>query len=164
MSASKEKKTGSSVLSETSAKVGKALARSSHKIEETGHKLKKAAEKLGKEAREATHRIEETVDETMDKVKKEVKGLGKKSPAAESSGGKRLCTPGKGMTVDACIGFLAGDIYQYLDKHGTSPLTRVKSAMAEKGHSADLVNMALGWLAREARVSFSTDGAKVSLL
>jgi hypothetical protein len=164
MSASREKKTGKSVLNETSVKVGKALARSTHTVEETGHKIKNAAEKLAKEAREAAHRIEETVDKKVDRIKKEAIGLKKKQPAPRASDERPLFSSAKDMAVEACIGFLAGDIYQYLDKYGAMPVDQVSGAMRANGNSPALINAALGWLAREARITFSADGSQVSPL
>jgi len=164
MSTSKEKKAGKSVLNETSVRVGKALARSTHTVEETGQKIKNAAEKLAKEARETAHRIEETVEKKVGKIKKEASGPGKKQPAPRAAGGGQLFSPAKEMTVEACIGFLAGDIYQYLDKHGAMPVEQVSGAMRANGNSPALVSAALGWLAREGRIAFSADGARISLL
>lgn len=162
MAASKEKKSEKSALSETSVKVGKALARSSHKVEQTGQKIRKAAEKLAKEAKVVTHRIEESVDETVGKVKKEMVGLGKKKPAAQPGSRSCLFNPAKGMSVEICLGFLAGDVYQHLQERGGMPVSALCRAMEEKGAGVAMVSAALGWLAREAKISFSKDGAEVS--
>ncbi|MFH1406710.1 MAG: winged helix-turn-helix domain-containing protein [Candidatus Omnitrophota bacterium] len=47
------------------------------------------------------------------------------------------------------IGITAGDIWHYLDEHGTVTLSQLVSG-AEKPR--DMVLMSLGWLAREGHV------------
>ncbi len=148
-----------SALSETSKKVGKALARSSHKVEQTGTKLKKTAQKLVKEA---THKVEETVEEAVGKVKKEVGGLGKKMGSGQSGNGPYAPTPG--MSVEGSIGFLAGDIYQYLSENGATPVEKLVKAIEKRKNSEALINAALGWLAREAKITFAKKGDSVSVL
>lgn len=164
MATSKEKKTGKSVLNETSAKVGKALARSTHKVEATGQKIKKAAENLAKEARGTTRRIEETMEETMGKVKKEVGDLGKKRPSPEKAGAEPLLPPAKGMTVEGSIGFLAGDIYQHLAATGKTPVAKLIKTMEAGKNKLPMISAALGWLAREAKIGFSQDGSEIFVL
>jgi len=151
---------GKSVLTETSEKVGKALARSSHKVEEAGEKLKKTAKTL---AKNAAHKVEETVEETVGKVKKEVSSLTKKKDAGCEKKNSPL-NPAKGMTVEGSIGFLAGDIYQYLTSNGSTAVDKIVKVMQGRTYNESLINAALGWLAREAKIRFSKDGSKVSLL
>ncbi|MFZ5776436.1 MAG: winged helix-turn-helix domain-containing protein [Thermodesulfobacteriota bacterium] len=156
--ASKKTQAAAKTLNETTIKVGKALARSTHQMEQTGRKLKKAAEKLVKEA---GHRVEETVEETVDVIKKEVKSLTKKKESAPAN--PLLFHPGRGMTVEGQMGFLAGDIYHYLCDHGTVTVEKLHKQLAKR-HPAALIFAALGWLTREAKIRFSDDGQTVSLL
>lgn len=156
MAAAKDK----SALTEAGKKVGKALARSGHTMEETGNKMKKAAEKIVKKAVKKT---EKTVESAIGKVKKEVSELTHKKPACATSEKSPLFKPGKGMTVEGQIGFLAGDILEYLNENGPATVEKIACAMKNRGSSA-LLGAALGWLAREAKISFSKDGAKISVL
>jgi len=150
-----------SALNEAGRKVGKALARSSHTVEETGQKMKKAGEKLVKDA---AKKAEKSVKSAISKVKKEVSELTHKKTTCCTTAGKTLqFKPGKGVTVEGQIGFLAGDIFEYLTKNGTTPVDKIASVMKNRGNPG-LLGAALGWLAREAKVGFSKDGAKVSIL
>lgn len=146
-------------LEETGKKVGKALARSAHTVEETGMKMKKATEKLMKEAGK---KAEKTVESAVDLVKKEMKELAGKKTTGTKPETSALFKPGKDMTVEGQIGFLAGDIFEHLAKHGPTPVAEM--AKIEKKANPALFGAALGWLAREAKISFSSDGAKIYLL
>ncbi|MDG4474783.1 winged helix-turn-helix domain-containing protein [Thiovibrio frasassiensis] len=150
----------SSALTEAGKKVGKALARSGHTVEETGQKMKKAAQKIVKKA---TKKAEKTVGSAIGTIKKEVQELTHKKGACATAGKTPLFKPGKGMTVEGQIGFLAGDIFLYLSENGPTPVTKITSVMKDRG-SLSLLGAALGWLAREAKISFSKDGTKVSIL
>ena len=149
-----------SALTEAGKKVGKALARSSHTVEKTGQKMKKAGEKLVKDA---AKKAEKTVQSAIGKVKKEVSELTHKKTAGAAPEKSPLFKPGKGMTVEGQIGFLAGDILEYLNQNGPTPVAKIAGVMKDRG-SLPLLGAALGWLAREAKISFSKDGAKVSVL
>lgn len=153
-------KKNKSALNEAGKKVGKALARSSHTVEETGQKMKKAGEKLVKDA---AKRAEKTVKSAIGKVKKEVNELTHKKTPCAAPGKEPLFMPGKGMTVEGQIGFLAGDIFEYLTQNGPTPVAKIASVMKNRGN-LPLLGAALGWLAREAKIAFSKDGAKVSIL
>ena len=149
-----------SALNEAGRKVGKALARSSHTVEKTGHKMKKAAEKIVKNA---AKKAEKTVESAIGKVKKEVTDLSHKKLTCTMQEKGPLFKPGKGMTVEGQIGFLAGDIFMYLSENGPTPVEKITSAMKNRG-TLPLIGAAFGWLAREAKITFSKDGAKVSIL
>jgi len=153
-------KKNKSALTEAGEKVGKALARSSHTVEETGQKMKKAA---GKIVKDAAKKAEKSVESAISKVKKEVNELAHKKTACATSDKSPLFKPGKGTTVEGQIGFLAGDIFEYLTKNGPTPVAKITSVMKNRAN-LPLLGAALGWLAREAKISFSKDGAKVSLL
>lgn len=156
MAAKKDK----SALTEAGRKVGKALARSGHTVEETGQKMKKAAGKLVKDA---AKKAEKTVESAIGTIKKEVNELTHKKTPCATPEKDLLFQPSKGMTVEGQIGFLAGDIFEYLIQNGTTPVTKITSVMQNRG-SLTLLGAALGWLAREAKITFSKDGAKVSVL
>jgi vacuolar-type H+-ATPase subunit H len=149
-----------SALTEAGKKMGKALARSSHTVEKTGQKMKKAGEKLVKDA---TKKAEKTVQSAIGKVRKEVSALTHKKTAGTTPEKAPPFKPGKGMTVEGQIGFLAGDILEYLTKNGPTPVAKIAEVMKKRG-SLPLLGAALGWLAREAKIAFSKDGAKVSVL
>jgi cytoskeletal protein RodZ len=159
MASKKSKKTDIS-LKTASVEVGKALARSTHTVEETGRKAKKAAEEFVKTA---SKKAETTVETTLKKVKAAVK---KPLTSAAKSKAPLACplTPGKGMDVQGHIGFLAGEIFHYLDEKGTTPVDKLLKVMKSGANSEALVYSALGWLARECKISFSPDGSIVSLL
>ena len=149
-----------SALTEAGKKVGKALARSGHTVEKTGQKMKKAAEKMVKDA---AKKAEKTVESAIGKVKKEVNELTHKKTSCAAPGKDPLFKPGKGMTVEGQIGFLAGDIFEYLSENGPTPVAKIASVMKNRGNLS-LLGAALGWLAREAKISFSKDGSKVSVI
>ena len=149
-----------STLAEAGKKVGKALARSSHKMEETGQKMKKAGEKLVKEA---AGKAGKTVESAMGTIKKEVSELSRKKKPGTTGEKGSLFKPAKEMTVEAQIGFLAGDIFEYLNKNGPTPVAELANVMKTWG-TLPLLGAALGWLAREAKIVFSPCGTKVSLL
>ncbi|MFA6499789.1 MAG: winged helix-turn-helix domain-containing protein [Desulfurivibrionaceae bacterium] len=153
-------KKNTSTLNEAGKKVGKALARSSHTVEKTGQKMKTAAEKFVKDA---AKKAEKSVESAIGKVKKEVSELTHKKTTCTASEKDLLFKPGKGMTVEGQIGFLAGDILEYLSENGPTPVEKITSVMKKQG-SLTLLGAALGWLAREAKITFSKDGAKVSIL
>ncbi len=140
--------------------MGKALARSSHSVEETGQKMKKAGEKLVKDA---AKKAGKTVKSAISTIKKEVNELTHKKTPCATSEKTPLFKPGKGMTVEGQIGFLAGDILEYLSENGPTPVAKIASVMKNRG-SLPLLGAALGWLAREAKITFSKDGTKVSIL
>jgi hypothetical protein len=152
-----------STLTETGKKVGKALARSSHTMEETGQKMKATAEKLVKKATGKSEKAGKTMESALDTVKKEVSQLGRKKVSGTAAAGAPLFKPSADMSVEGQIGFLAGDIFAYLSKNGPTPVAEITSAMKNRG-SLPLLGAALGWLAREAKIAFSQDGLTVSLL
>lgn len=158
----KEKATKKSneVLKKASVQVGKALARSTHKVEETGRKAKTAAEKMVKTA---SRKAEKSVGTTVEKVKSVAS-----RPKALATNAKTLAAsplkPRKELDVSGHIGFLAGEIYHYLAEHGESPVEKVLKSVKNSSNSEALIYSALGWLARECKVAFSADGASVTLL
>lgn len=66
------------------------------------------------------------------------------------------------MTIEPEIGEKAGEIWQILNNDGPQTLSQLKKKV---GNSNDLVNFALGWLAREDKVRITPEkkGYKVEL-
>ncbi len=52
------------------------------------------------------------------------------------------------------IGITAGDIWHYLDKHGSATMDQLVSGTRK---SRELVLMSLGWLAREGHVNLGDE-------
>ncbi|NQT18719.1 MAG: winged helix-turn-helix domain-containing protein [Planctomycetes bacterium] len=57
--------------------------------------------------------------------------------------------------MDAKIGVAAGDVYRFLEAEGASTVRQLKKAT---GHSDATINQAIGWLAREEKVSREMHG------
>ena len=138
-----------SKLTETTEKVGKALARSSFKAESAGKKAKKKVEDIvGKVSR----RSQQTATRP-----KTGQSNSKKSSA------KALFKPGSGLSCSEQIGLAAGDIFHYLRDNGQLPADKVVNAMMRRKNSQAICLAAIGWLAREDKISFSEDGEQLSL-
>ena len=58
------------------------------------------------------------------------------------------------------IGQVAGDVWHLLDKEGGQSLTALKKAT---GATSELVLAAIGWLAREDKLEFTTSGRTVKI-
>lgn len=54
------------------------------------------------------------------------------------------------------LGIVAGDIWHYLDQHGTSSLSGLVEHLDKP---RDLILMSLGWLAREGHVVLRPEGS-----
>jgi hypothetical protein len=122
-------------LTETGIKVGKALARSSHKVEDTRRRVRKVAGNI------------------VDTV----------TPKKETPPKKGLFKPPADMPVADRLGFIAGDIYQYLLRMGTTPADTLVQKMMQDGNNQAMVFAAIGWLAREGKIAFSSDGDSLFL-
>jgi hypothetical protein len=130
----KEKSTDNSIagisLTETGIKVGKALARSSFKVEDTGRRVRKVAGDI----------------------------VGTVSLTKETPPRKGPFLPRADMTVAASLGFVAGDIYLYLQGMGATPADKLVRKITRDGNTQAMVYAAIGWLAREGKIAFSPDG------
>jgi len=144
--------TKKSKLTETTEKVGKALARSTFKAESAG---KVAQKKVGDLVGRASKRTHEAMDAVAG-----LKGSGK-SP--ENKKAPLTFKATKGLTIPEQFGLIAGDIYDYLEQNGLVPTSRVINASMHKKQSKANVLAAIGWLAREDKLQFSEDGSMVSL-
>jgi hypothetical protein len=134
-------------IKETSQQIGKAIARSTHKIESAGKK--------------AQSRVEEAVDNVSQKAKDLMKNMGK----VEEDTSSPTCPfrINAGNSLEGQIGETAGAIYEYLTQKGTVPISRLVRAVMQKKHTQTNVYAAIGWLMREAKLEFTEDGAEVSL-
>lgn len=139
-------------LTETSEKVGKALARSTFKAESAGKRAQKKVEDL-------VGRVSKRAHEAMDAVGKLTGAETKETTPTSPSPFKA----GPGLTITEQFGFIAGDIHTYLDKNGMVPTSRLINAIMQRKNSRANVLAAVGWLAREGKLNFSSDGEMVSL-
>ena len=140
-------------LSETTEKVGKALARSTFKAESAGKVAQKKVEDL-------VGKVSQRAHEAMDAVNKLT------HPDNKVTDTKKTPLPfkaAKGLTIPEQFGFTAGLIHTYLDQNGLVPTTRLINAIMQKKNSKANVLAAMGWLAREDKLKFSKDGEMISL-
>ena len=63
---------------------------------------------------------------------------------------------GNGLGIKEGVGFIAGDIFAHLYKHGEASLNDLKGELKE---TPAMLQMAVGWLAREDKVVISKKGA-----
>ena len=56
--------------------------------------------------------------------------------------------------MDGTIGEAAGQIWQYLNQHGTATLPQLQR---DTGLTERLLQMGIGWLAREGQLAFHQD-------
>lgn len=60
--------------------------------------------------------------------------------------------------MDVEIGHTAGEVYRFIEANGPATLSQLKKGVGRKD---SLVNQALGWLAREEKVSRDNSGRTV---
>ncbi len=138
-------RTTKNTLTDAGIRVGKALARSSAKIEQTGRKARRVAKQL--------------VESTVGKKTKQP------APAIRPKGeAESLLKPNSAMTVEALIGFLAGDIYNYLAETKQVTTADLFRAMKRRDNNTAYICAALGWLAREYKIHFLDDGETIALV
>jgi Winged helix-turn-helix domain (DUF2582) len=58
------------------------------------------------------------------------------------------------------IGHVAGDLWHFLHREGGQSLSAIKKAM---GAPSELILAAIGWLAREDKLAFTTSGRTVKI-
>ncbi|MFC1513067.1 winged helix-turn-helix domain-containing protein [Thermodesulfobacteriota bacterium] len=126
-------------MTETSIKVGKAIARTSVKAEKSTQKVKKMAEELL-----------DTVTSHQTK-----KSTPRPRPLALS--------PAAGLSVEGHLGFLAGDLYQILKADGETAVNKLVNTLKKRSHSEAMIYAGIGWLAREGQVTFTPDGKSLML-
>lgn len=123
---------------------------SDNPMAETGIRVGKALARSTFKAEEAKRKAQQTAHKIITTATKK---KAKESPLKSKSG----------LPVEAQLGFVAGDVYDYLAKNGTTPVDKLVNAMKLRKNSAAIVYGAIGWLAREDRLAFSSEGAEVSL-
>lgn len=62
--------------------------------------------------------------------------------------------------VEESIGEIAGDVWDFLESEGESSLSAVNKSVSEP---RSRVNMAIGWLAREGKLEFNSEGRGISV-
>ena len=94
--------------------------------------------------------------------KKAVKKAVKKKPAAKKEPAAKKAAPAKSELTDHAIGTTAGEVWKLLTENDSMTIAAVKKGVDVPG---DQALMAIGWLAREGKLRFETQGrsAKVSL-
>ncbi len=85
------------------------------------------------------------------------KAVGVKAPAAKK--GAKPTAAGREFSSEE-IGHVAGDVWRVLSEQGTKTAAELTKAVAAP---AELVAAALGWLAREDKLGFETNGRTVSV-
>jgi len=89
----------------------------------------------------------------------------RRTPAGTSRGrasaaGKTPSTSAAGTLAADEIGHVAGEVWHLLNTKGELSLAAVKKSV---GAPSDLVLAAIGWLAREGKLSFSASGRSVKV-
>ncbi len=135
------------IITETSIKVGKALARTSVQAEKSTRKVKKMAEEL--------------LESVGEKVSRKKNTAAAKKNASSSR--EIALAPASGLSVEGHLGFLAGDLYQSLKAKGDTPASELVNALKKRGHTEAMIYAAMGWLAREGQVTFTPDGKNLTL-
>jgi len=142
-------------MKKAASSIGKALARSQAKLEKT---RRQAVEKAGKMVDRVTHTAEQALDRTVKKNsqdEKEISGTRKGSSSKFSGRGKK-------SVVDT-IGLLAEEVLTYLEEQEEIGLSRLVNVMKNRGNSEAMAFGAIGWLAKEGKVTISKDGKKISI-
>jgi hypothetical protein len=67
----------------------------------------------------------------------------------------------KGEKMEYEIGMTAGKVYQFLSSNGPATIAQIKKGV--KDAKGALVDMAIGWLAREDKLCFEAKGKGVLL-
>ena len=139
-------------LTETTERVGKALARSSFQVETVGRRAQKRVEDLVGKVSRRTH-------DTMEKA--DTFTAAEKAP--DTTKASPPFTADTGLSIPEQFGLIAGAIHTYLDKNGLVPTSRLINAVMQQKNSRANVLAAIGWLAREDKLQFSADGDMISL-
>jgi hypothetical protein len=81
------------------------------------------------------------------------------TPAPKKPAAKKEPAAKRAFTSDE-IGHVAGDVWQTLHEHGAKTAAELTKAVAAP---PELVAAALGWLAREGKLEFETNGRSVTV-
>ena len=97
-------------------------------------------------------------------VKKAASSTSRKSSAngqaAKTTAKRAILAPGARPLTDLHIGDVAGEVWGLLAKSDGQTLAAIKKSIDAP---ADLVVAAVGWLAREEKLAFTTSGRTVKL-
>ena len=77
-------------------------------------------------------------------------------PAAKTTTATNSTKALKEIGIVVGVGFIAGDIYSHLFRTGEASLNDLKQ---ETGHTPAMLQMAVGWLAREDKITITKKGA-----
>lgn len=94
------------------------------------------------------------------KITKKKPTASKKTAKKKSPNKPAATKPPAAIVSEAAIGETAGRIWGALEQDGQLTLASLKKA---SGVSADVTMMAVGWLAREAKLQFATSGRSVKV-
>ena len=138
------------LMTKTSVRVGKALARSAFKAEEAGRKAKET--------------VKEIVDRTASQASKSAKTASKTiKEVADLSKSTDFLKPPKGVSVLGQLDKLAKEICGYLEKNGKTKTEKLVNAMMQQKNSKVAVYGAIGRLAQKGKIEFTTKGSTLSL-
>lgn len=88
------------------------------------------------------------------------KAAGRSKSAAKSAAERVEEAAEKAAFSGVTIGHAAGDVWNLLNEKGPQTLTDVKKSLTA---SSDVILAAVGWLAREDKLEFSTSGKTVKI-
>ncbi len=123
--------------------------------------IKETSQEIGKAIARSTHKVENVVD-TVSKKAFDLLG-NKDKPKEDMSSPTCPFRINEGNSLEGQIGETAGVIYEYLLKNETVATSRLVNAVMRQKHTKANVYAAIGWLMREAKLEFTEDGAKVEL-
>lgn len=138
------------LMTKTSVRIGKALARSTFKAEEAGRKAKKKVKEI----------IDTTSSETGEKIKTAVKAVKTTGKANTSAAFLKLK---KGLSVEANLDALGKEIQTYLKEMGKAKTDKLLNILVRRGNNKVAIYAALGRLSQKGKITFSAKGTSVSL-
>lgn len=154
MAPKKTPKPAKDSLTEASIRIGKALGKTSAQLEASGRKAKKTTKNL---VASTVKNAEDAVEQTIKKVTRLT------TPESRGKSKEPLFMTNKAMTVEANIGFLAGDIYGLLTDKGPIATSELVRVMQKRGNTEAYICAALGWLSREYKIRFIKNGMQIGL-
>ncbi len=142
-------------LKEAATKIGKALARSQVKFEKTRRQALKRAEEM---VERVTHSAEKPMGQKVDdagEAEERIKGTRKGSSSRFKPTGRK--------SVTDSIGLLADEVQAYLEENEEIGLSKLVNIMKNRSNSEAMTFGAIGWLARDGKITISRDGKKISI-
>ena len=115
--------------------------------------IKDASVRVGKALARSSFKAEEAGRKAKDTARKLIQPAKKKA----------VLKPDTGLTTSTQFGFVAGDIYAYLNENGRTEVDKVVRAMTQRKSTTGMVYCAIGWLAREEKIQFTPDGSEMEL-